>query len=145
MSYNKILIPLDGSVFSDRALEMGIELAKLAGSEITILFVKDVSVYTPGSVSIGIDGIRTTLENGSDSVLGTAAKKLKDAGVRYSEISADGIPGQVICDLSTNYDLIVMGPSGKTGLRKLVLGSVAQYVVTNAKCSVMAVKKEMKK
>ncbi len=146
MSYNKILIPLDGSEFSDLALEKGMDLAKLTDSDITILFVKDISVYTHGSISIGIDGIRSTLENESRTILGNAAEKLKAAGLRYSELSAEGVPGAVISDLSPNYDLIVMGPSGKTGLRKLVLGSVAQYVLTNAKCSVMAVKKkEMKK
>lgn len=146
MTYKNILIPLDGSEFSDLALEKGMELAKMADSDITILFVRDVSVYTHGSVAIGIDGIRTVLENESKTILGAAAEKLKAAGFRYSALSAEGVPGMVISDLSPDYDLIVMGPSGKTGLKKLVLGSVAQYVLTNAKCSVMAVKnKELKK
>lgn len=146
MSYDKILIPLDGSEFSDLALEKGMELAKMANSEITILFVKDVSLYTRGSVAIGVDNLRSVLDEECKTILGTAAEKLKTAGLPYSALSAEGIPGTVICDISSDYDIIVMGPSGKTGFKKLVLGSVAQYVLTNAKCSVMAVKKkELKK
>ena len=146
MSYKKMLIAIDGSEFSDLALEKGMELAKMTDSEITILFVKDVSVYAHGSIAVGIDGIRTNLDSESEKILGEAEEKLKAAGLPYKVLSAEGVPGAVISNLSPDYDVIIIGPSGKTGFKKLVLGSVAQYVLTNAKCSVMAVKrKELKK
>ena len=45
-----------------------------------------------------------------------------------------------IAELAENYDLVVMGTAGRTGIRKMLMGSVTQYVIANTECPVMAVK-----
>jgi len=140
MSFKKILIPIDGSVYSDAAIAKGIELAKLAGSEITLFFTIDSSIYTHTAAGASLSNLESILKAEKEEVLKNGQQKIADAGltcaVRYSE----GIPGREICALSAEYDLIIMGTAGRTGIKKMLLGSVTQYVVANAKCPVMSVK-----
>ena len=133
MSYQKILIPVDGSVYSDEAIVKGCEFAKAAGSSVTILFVKDRAAYLPDDV----DGI---LGEESDRVLVKAAEMAESLGVSCETVSAEGNPGRTIAELAEKFDLVVMGTAGRTGIRKMLMGSVTQYVIANTECPVMAVK-----
>ncbi len=140
MSFKKILIPIDGSVYSDAAIAKGIELAKLAGSEITLFFTIDSSIYTHTAAGASLSNLEAILKAEKEEVLRNGQQRIAEAGlacnVRYSE----GIPGREICEISDSYDLIIMGTAGRTGIRKMILGSVTQHVVANAKCPVMSVK-----
>lgn len=142
MSYKKILIPLDGSEHSALALDKAIELGKLAGSTLTLLHVKDMTVYMQTAVGTNLDGIESALESEGRRILEDAAAKVRAEGIPCTETMAEGSPGRTICEMSKDQDLIVMGTAGRTGLKKLLIGSVAQTVVANAECPVMAVKKK---
>ena len=92
MSFKKILIPIDGSVYSDAAIAKGIELAKLAGSEITLFFTIDSSIYTHTAAGASLSNLESILKAEKEEVLKNGQQKIADAGltcaVRYSE----GIP-----------------------------------------------------
>ena len=114
MAYKKILIPVDGSAYSDEAIAEGIELAKLADSEVTLLYVSDRPAYVQMAVGVDLEEIDRVLKEESDRVLGDALVK---AGMPCETLAVDGNPGRTISELSKDYDLIVMGTAGRTGIR----------------------------
>jgi nucleotide-binding universal stress UspA family protein len=67
---------------------------------------------------------------------------LREAGYRTRARTLHGDPRDVICRLAAEEatDLIVMGSHGRTGIAKMLLGSVASHVVAHAPCSVLVVK-----
>jgi len=118
--YKNILMPTDGSVHSKAAIAHGLELAKVHDAEVTVLSVIDVSDVTstlqgvsPGPYNASIQG----------DVAEAAVKEAAD-----------------IIEMSGNYDLIVMGTQGRTGLPHLLIGSVAERVVREARCPVLVTK-----
>ena len=140
MSFKKILIPIDGSVYSDAAIAKGVELAKIAGSEITLFFTIDSSIYTHTAAGSSLSNLESILKAEKDEVLNNGKQKVADAGLTCTVRSSEGIPGREICEISGEYDLIIMGTAGRTGIKKMILGSVTQHVVAGAKCPVMSVK-----
>ena len=64
----------------------------------------------------------------------------EEAGVKATLEVKEGTPVKVILDESANYDIIVMGTLGRTGMSKLLMGSVAERVVRAASCPVMVVR-----
>lgn len=140
MSFKKILIPIDGSVYSDAAIDKGIELAKIAGSDITLFFTIDSSIYTHTAAGASLSNLEAILKTEMDEVLSGGRQKIADAGLGCQVRSSEGIPGREICEISGEYDLIIMGTAGRTGIKKMILGSVTQHVVAGAKCPVMSVK-----
>ena len=140
MSFKRILIPIDGSVYSDAAIEKATELAKMAGSELTLFFVIDSSIYTHTAASSSLSNLEHILKMEMEEVLKAGEEKVKDAGLTCKTRWSEGIPGREICEISGDYDLIIMGTAGRTGIKKMILGSVTQHVVACAKCPVMAVK-----
>src|SRR5262249_60746794 len=76
----------------------------------------------------------------------TVRQQLEELSLSLSEVKSHrvlhaGPPGEVICWLAEHRecDLIVMGTHGRTGLKHLLLGSVAEYVIRNARCPVVTV------
>ncbi len=140
MSFKKILLPIDGSVYSNAAIDKAVELAKLAGSELTLFFTIDSSIYSHSAASGSLSNLEQILRTEMEEVLRAGQEKVRDAGLECVTRSAEGIPGREICEISGEYDLIIMGTAGRTGIKKMILGSVTQHVVASAKCPVMAVK-----
>jgi len=64
----------------------------------------------------------------------------KENGVDVEVMVKEGAPVKVILDESNNYDVIVMGTLGRTGMSKLLMGSVAERVVRAASCPVLVVR-----
>jgi nucleotide-binding universal stress UspA family protein len=150
-NFSKILVAIDGSENSMKAAVYAIDIAKKDNSQLIALTVLDVS--TPRRVSsyfitaptyglIELEEKRKEAQQWLDKFEKLAAKennvKLK------SEIIEDPISrvGSAIVDYAEreNVDLIVIGSRGRTGFKKMLLGSVASDVVTYAHCPVMVVK-----
>ncbi|TBR08557.1 MAG: universal stress protein [Candidatus Nitrosotenuis sp.] len=144
MNFKNILIPHDGSNFSDRAFKTALDLAKKYNSEMTIIICIDIHYsgtwYLDNRIS---DQNFKRLYKAAEveiGKLGTEAKKfnitLNSAIVESTQITKS------IVDYakSHNSDLIVMGAHGRSGLDKLILGSVANGVLQKASCPVLVVK-----
>jgi nucleotide-binding universal stress UspA family protein len=67
------------------------------------------------------------------------ATRLSKSGIKVRANEADGLPHAKIAELSKGADLVVMGTHGRTGLPRLLLGSVAERVVRLAQCPVITV------
>jgi len=138
MKANKILFPSDFSHTGDAALEMATALARDAGATLVIVHVEEHSTaYGGGEFYYGIaepatDDLRRMLEE----------IKPTDAQVPYQHRLITGDPAAAIARLveDENVDLIVMGTHGRTGLSRLLMGSVAEAVVRRAKCPVLTYK-----
>ena len=138
MIARKILFPTDYSHLSDAALEHATTLARETGATLMIAHVEEPPIaYGGGEMYYGIpDPDREEVERM------LAAVKPTDPAVpvRYHLLSGD--PAKEIVRLADeeNVDMIVMGTHGRTGIGRMLMGSVAESVVRHAKCPVMTFK-----
>jgi nucleotide-binding universal stress UspA family protein len=142
MNFKKILLPTDGSEYTKHAVDKAIELAALTGGKVTALYVLDSSVYASSPMDTAVVNVHETLSKEAAYATGYVAEKAAPAGVEVEEKHIEGVPSRVILQMAEEggYDVIVMGTIGRTGISKLLMGSVAEKIVRNAKCPVMVVK-----
>ncbi|MDD4652252.1 MAG: universal stress protein [Methanothrix sp.] len=149
--FERILIATDGSKHSERAAEVGIEMAGLYGSAVTALFVVDIGKeYGPLGDLVSkfaddlIAGIKRNLKDQGE----TATKKVEEiaatAGITVTRKIEEGYPAEDILRVAKEGDmnLIVMGGIGATGLEGFLLGSVADKVVRSSSIPVLVVRKQ---
>jgi nucleotide-binding universal stress UspA family protein len=141
----KVMIATDGSTPSRQAAEMGINLAKLDGAEVTVVYVVDTARLTklPGYISVpGMkDRLLELMDTESERATAEIEDMAKEAGVVYSKRVAGGDPADELLKISQELgaDLLVMGSIGRSGLSKILLGSVAEKVVRHSKVPVLLV------
>lgn len=131
MDFQKILVPTDGSPVTDAAVDEGLKLAALSKGRVTALYVLDQSAGSKEAVCLA--------ETGKAAIDGIS-RKGKDIGVDVEGIMIKGVPSKVILDESAKYDVIVMGTLGRTGISKLLAGSVAETVIKRSGCPVIVVR-----
>lgn len=139
----KILVPIDGSPFGQLAIDF---IASRARSALQLPDVEVMHVQAPlppmATRAVGRDVARTYHATTADKVIAPAARALEDAGVRVGRHNAVGVPANRIAERAAKLavDLIVMGSHGRSALKELVLGSVAQATVALAKTPVLIVR-----
>lgn len=143
--FKHILVPIDGSATAHLAVEKAIALAQAFGSRVTAIFVIDPYPFT---------GVGTDFAYGQAEYLSAAtaeanaAIKNAKAAFEAAGVSADTSVveahapwrGVVEAAESLQTDLIVMGSHGRSGLEKLVLGSVTQAVLSHTRLPVLVVR-----
>jgi nucleotide-binding universal stress UspA family protein len=138
--FNRILIPTDGSEYTKEAIQKGLELAKVLDAEVTALYVVDQTSFINFPMDSTIVSVYTLLEKeGKDAVDFVKAEGAK-LGINVNIKIEEGSPPRKIMEISKQFDLIVMGTLGRTGVSKLLLGSVAEKVVRFAECPVLVVR-----
>jgi len=142
--YQKILIATDGSENTQRAVSYGIEIAKLSGAAVHALYVVNTSPLISDSWTVGKKSIYEIIRSEGEKAVSEVKKIGEASGVKVREVVLDGYPSNEIIDFAENndIDLIVMGTLGKTGLDRLLIGSVAEKVVRGSKVPVMVVRGE---
>ena len=140
----KILVPFDGSEYSQKAFEKALEIAKKFESELIVMTVIQSKISDSSGMSIDrLEEIQDEQEDIAITMLKKLESQAKEKNVSFAikivhnPSSSDGI---VSFADANNIDLIVIGSHGRTGFRKLVLGSVANGVVGHATCSVLITK-----
>lgn len=142
--YNKILIPTDGSKYSEKALLHALSIAQVSNAEIIALSVME-NDFTSSISSIDvINEVNNLLREESNKNL-QKLLNFRDAHGYDVDINikiAEGSPVKSIIKTveDGNIDLVVMGSSGKTGFNKMILGSVADKVADNVPCSVLIIR-----
>jgi nucleotide-binding universal stress UspA family protein len=143
--FKHILVPVDGSPTAQLAVERAIQLAKAFDSRVTAIFVIDPYPFT---------GIGTDFAYGQAEYLSAATAEANAAitaakqALEKAAVSVDtsvieshtAWRGVVEAAESMQADLIVMGSHGRSGLEKLVLGSVTQAVLAHTKLPVLVVR-----
>lgn len=141
--FQRILVPLDGSTCSNKAMEVAFSLAKSEAAELTFCSVVDPMVIcgtTPPSPAL--DLLMTDAENEARRLVTTAQQRAHALGLKARGEMRKGVPYDEILRAAQHAkaDVIVMGTHGRTGLRRLFVGSVAESVLRNASCPVVAVR-----
>lgn len=136
--YDDILVPTDGSESSAAAVDEGIHIADPHGATVHFLHVIDVGteMAAPGNVA---PDLTATLEQEADEVLDKATAKADGVGVAYNRVVIEGVPHEAISEYSTDnaIDLIVMGASGRSGIKDHLLGSSTDRVIRSVDTSVL--------
>lgn len=137
----KILVPTDFSITSVRAMNYAASLAQNLNSELVIFNVIDVPIVSSGDMVFVVD--YSELEKGAVNELeNERLKLLSQYGKLNVSIShATGVAAQEILDksLKENFDMVVMGSNGISGLAETVFGSVTKNVIANCTCPVLTV------
>jgi nucleotide-binding universal stress UspA family protein len=141
--FTHVLVPIDFSESATTALELAAELVRPGGTGITVLHVIEVPVSYSGEISIA--GLARDLAKRSTEALDHAAARIEGRGsVPVSTRSRVGYPGaQILAALEgdPSVDLVVMGSHGRTGIGRVLLGSVAEKIVRHARCPVLVARK----
>jgi len=141
MRISHILLPVDGSTYSDNAVDYAIFLARLSGATITAVSCYEWVGGTPDIAESVLADLREKLRLQADSVLADAAAKLTGSGIAHDTRSISGSPGTLLSNLakSGEFDLIVMGSHGHSDIAGLFLGSVTHKVLNTIYCPVLVV------
>ena len=154
--FEKILVPLDGSEHSLRALELAIQIAKKFGGKITLIHVYSVTVrpvimpepttltppgvpvMTPTEVSKVVEATRKA----GTSILADGEQKVKAEEIQVETMLVEGQTVEEIARIAKEgkFGLIIMGARGISRIREILLGSVSDGVIRNAPCPVLVVK-----
>lgn len=142
--YRRIVVGTDGSSTADRAVDVAGELARLNGAQVLV-----VMAYRPARAAamVGVGGSRGALgpswvgddeRVAAEEVVRRARLRLDDAGIAVHSAARLGEPADALLAVAEELDadLIVIGNRGTSGVRRYLLGNVADRVAHHAPCSV---------
>jgi len=146
--YTRILVATDGSTLSKKAVNSAISLAALCGAELVAIKVvpRYPQSYFEGSIPLSVDDVKRVekqwAEDGQavvDAVKKTAAAK--GVSVKAVTVKSDLVSDALI-SAATKYkaDLIVMASHGRKGIKRLLLGSETQHVLTHSHIPVLVLR-----
>lgn len=139
--HSKILVATDGSDFSKAAICQAINLAKICSSKVYAISVIEVN---PEFVSLA-SNIIEKMEKETKEHLDSVKAQITKQGLECETIVHEGEEPYkfIVSEAEKNkVDIIVMGSHGKTGIGRLLMGSVTSRVIGHAPCSVLVVKEK---
>ncbi|TDV34025.1 nucleotide-binding universal stress UspA family protein [Paraburkholderia caballeronis] len=149
--YSRILVALDGSETASRAFDTALDLARDAGAQLLPLYVIDAPVLAYDVPGYDPSIVRNAFVEEGERIAADARERMAKRGVvgepRIVEVK---MPGEDVahCIQQAAADwhaqLIVIGTHGRRGVRRMVLGSVAERVLRSATCPVLLVSANMK-
>lgn len=143
---SKILVPVDGSSNSHRALEYARYLAERCGASLDLLNVikltSAVGLFSDPGTGVYIpEGVIEGIQEAGRKVVDEALA-LVPSGITAQGFVEDGAPAEAIVAFATEHehDLIVVGSRGLGAIQQMVFGSVSSYVLHRAQCPVMVIR-----
>jgi nucleotide-binding universal stress UspA family protein len=138
LRFKVILHPTDHSEAAMQSLQLAHSLARDHGARLVIVGVAPPILPTP-EVYVAVDEINELIEK-ERRKLASVAGTITDVPVEFH--ARHGAAGSVITELAdqAQADLIVMGTTGRSGIARFLMGSVAEYVMRHAHCPVLTVK-----
>lgn len=143
--FQKILVPVDGSSTSKRALQAAISLAELTHAQILLIHVYTDIAYLVNEDYINYEELQKTIKLAGEKILSEAVESVREAGLmaQTKSIAAGNQKiTQVILAEAEHWqaDLIVIGSHGHSGFTRLLLGSVAEGVARNSPIPVLLIR-----
>ncbi|EEF62468.1 universal stress protein [Pedosphaera parvula] len=144
LALNRILVPVDFSGFSSKAVRYAVRFAEQFGATLYLLYVLERSSFITGT-----DGVVITLPEGQmmnttkTKLAAFAAEEIKEPVPVHTEVRI-GRPYEEVINLAREMqvDLIIIATHGYTGLKHVFLGSTAELVVRHAPCPVLVVREK---
>src|SRR5512137_3069659 len=145
--FQKILVCLDGSKLAEQILPYAAEqAARFGGSLVLLQVVSLASIPTP----TGIESVPVAVPNdqladaeaAARDYLNGLALTLRDKGVKVQCVTMVGHPAESIVSYAeeNRFDLVAIATHGRSGLRRLVFGSVADYVIRKSGLPILLIK-----
>lgn len=134
--FGNMLIATDGSAANESAVRSGLRLASRLGMKVSTISINDIREISRTNA----DDARAELNDISKEAVTRVIHQGAILGLNVDPIIEDGVPHKEIAERSSEYDLVVIGTLGRTGLTDMRVGSVAEKVIRYAKCPVMVVR-----
>lgn len=143
--YQHILIPVDGSPTSDRALQEALALARQHNAQLQLLHVLEEVHFIDMESSINYAELQESIRNSGAKVLAQAQVLVQQAGMtaetKLLEAGGERVASVIVAEAERwPADLIVIGTHGRTGFSRLLFGSVAEGVVRTAPAPVLLIR-----
>jgi nucleotide-binding universal stress UspA family protein len=146
--YKKILVATDGSTLSKKAINSAIALAEIHGASLIAIKVipRFTQTYFEGSIPVNmgeVDKIEKSWAYHAHKQLDKVAKdaKTKQVAVKTVVVKSDSVSDALVAAAKKNkVDLIVMASHGRKGIKRLLLGSETQQVLTHTTIPVLVVR-----
>ena len=140
----RILCPIDFSQYSEHALHYALAFAQAHDAELELMHVVELP-FLPSSSLLGLPDLRVPIEDIEREAhrrLGELVEQSKEVHGKLTALVTVGTPFLEIIRRAKEreIDLIVVGTHGRSGLKQLLIGSVAEKVVRKAPCPVLSVK-----
>ncbi len=144
VAINRILVPIDFSTYSKKALQYAVPFARKFKGEIVLLHVVEPAIY-PADFNfgqVGIPSIEDELKTKAEQELQKLQERETKRRARSSIMVRVGKPFIEIINLAKeeNIDLIIMATHGHSGIEQILFGSTAERVVRKAHCPVLTVR-----
>jgi nucleotide-binding universal stress UspA family protein len=138
IGWNNIMLATDGSKYSISATDKAIDIAHSYGGEVRAVSVVDVTEEFQTEAPEAVD----RLVAGAKGFVEEVRKKAETQGVRIEPLVREGETYKVITELAKKFasDIIVMGSHGRTGIKRLLMGSVTEKVLGYAPCPVLVIR-----
>jgi len=145
--YSRILVAIDGSPTSEHALRQAIGLAKGLSSTLRIVHIVDMGVLPAGAeLAVDMERVMEARRDAGEKVLKSAQDLCRAAGVATeTRLVETGTPAQRVANLiaeeakSWPADLVITGTHGRTGVARMLVGSVAEGIARVSPAPVLLV------
>jgi nucleotide-binding universal stress UspA family protein len=140
--FTNILVPVDGSDNSYRALDAALVLAEKLGSNITVIHVMEqIPITHIGSEKL-LSELLETYKKENQNILSKCSEIATQKGLTLKTLLLQGNPASVILDYSKKekFDLLIMGSRGLGKFKELILGSVSGKIVHHSPSAVMLIR-----
>ncbi|MFH1113682.1 MAG: universal stress protein [Pseudomonadota bacterium] len=138
LTWERILVPVDGSEWSTAAADKAFQLVRSYGSQLDVVSVADVPPHLYGVSVAAANEMILEARRRLEQI--THEAESRDIEANY--VLREGEPAKILIELVHNHasDLIIMGSHGRTGLKRLLMGSVTERVIHNSPCPVLVVR-----
>lgn len=140
--FTNILVPVDGSDNSYRALDAALLLSEKLSSNITVIHVMEQFPITHIGSEKLLSEVLETYKKENQDILSKCSEIATQKGLTIKTLLLQGNPASVILDYSKKekFDLLIMGTRGLGKFKELILGSVSGKIVHHSPCAVMLIR-----
>lgn len=142
ITIKSILVAVDGSAHSEKAVRYACAMGPSLGAEVIILHVVPMVVSATPYHDTVSDQPFISLQNLGEDILARATKLANSLGCEVTDLMSHGDPAAQIIDIASerNISMIIIGSRGVSGLKRLFTGSISDKVSKSASCPVMIVR-----
>ncbi len=140
--FTNILVAMDGSEASQRALSQAVDLAKLCNAKLHTIYVVETGLFSSLPMEGTVEIMYSVLEKEGDEVMEKAKVYATEKSITVITHMKQGHAGSEILALAEEEksDLIIVGSHGKSNTDRLLIGSVSTFVVTHSTVTTMVVR-----
>lgn len=140
--FTNVLVPVDGSDNSYRALDAALLFSEKLGSNITVVNVMEQVPITHIESEKLLSELLEAYKKENQEILSKCSRIATEKGLSIKTLLLQGNPASVILDYckKENFELIVMGSRGMGKFKQLILGSVSSKIVHHCQCAVLLIR-----